>query len=83
MAKNTSIILGDHFDRFIQNEIKSGRYASVSEIIRSGLRILENEKKKIDAINMALKEGEASGKARLFNNEDFKTKMRNKIKSNE
>ncbi len=76
MSKNTSIILGDHFDKFIQNEIKSGRYASASEIIRSGLRLLENEKTKIEAINKALVVGEESGKPQRFDNEKFKQKMR-------
>ena len=76
MAKNTSIILGDHFDEFIKSEIKAGRYASASEIIRSGLRLLEEEKLKIESINEALITGEESGKARSFDNEEFKFRMR-------
>jgi len=79
MAKNTSIILGDHFDKFVQAEIKSGRYASASEVLRSGLRLLEIEKDKIKAINKALTIGENSGKPRSFNNEKFKSRMRKKL----
>ena len=82
MAKNTSIILGDHFDKFIQKEVKSGRYASASEVIRSGLRLLEIEKQKIDAINKALTVGENSGNPKAFNNEEFKKRMRRKFKIN-
>ena len=78
MSKNTSIILGDHFDNFIQEEIKSGRYASISEIIRTGLRLLENEKMKIEAINNALTQGEDSGQPIEFDNQKFKDRMRKK-----
>lgn len=79
MAKNTSIILGDHFDNFVRTELESGRYASASEVIRSGLRLLEQEKAKIQAINKALIVGEESGKARRFDNEKFKARMRKKL----
>ncbi len=80
MAKNTSVILGDHFDKFIQREIKSGRYTSASEVLRSGLRLLEIEKEKIKSINKALTTGEKSGKPLAFNNEIFKERMRKKFK---
>ena len=79
MGRNTSVILGDHFDEFIKSEIKSGRYGSVSEIIRSGLRMLEDESKKIRLINEALIVGEKSGEAKSFDNENFKKRMRSKF----
>lgn len=83
MAKNTSVILGNHFESFIQAELKSGRYTSVSEIIRSGLRLLENEKQKIEAINKALIVGEESGNPIEFDNVKFKAKMRKKLVGDE
>ena len=83
MGRNTSVILGEHFDEFIKSEIDSGRYNSVSEIIRSGLRMLEDESKKIKLINEALAVGEESGKARVFDNENFKRKMKKKIGVND
>jgi len=60
MGKNTSISLGDHFESFIQNEISTGRYSSASEVVRSALRLLETEEKKIKALRIALEEGENS-----------------------
>ena len=61
MAKNTSISLGEHFENFINNEIESGRYASVSEVIRTALRLLENEERKLNDLRNALIAGEQSG----------------------
>ena len=78
MSKNTSIILGDHFDQFIKDEIKSGRFASASEIVRTGLRLLEVERNKIKTINQALIVGEQSGNPVLFDNEKFKKRMSKK-----
>lgn len=82
MARNTSVILGEHFDDFIKSEIDSGRFKSASEIIRSGLRLLEDEKHKIHLINEALIVGEMSGEAIEFDNEKFKRKMRRKLREN-
>lgn len=61
MAKNTSITLGDHFDGFISNQVQSGRYGSVSEVVRTALRLLETQETKLNALRQALKEGEQSG----------------------
>lgn len=78
MGKNTSIILGDHFDAFIQEELANGRYASASEVIRSGLRKLEEDRKMKILINEALIVGEESGEPIEFDLTTFKTKMRKK-----
>ncbi len=83
MSKNTSVILGDHFQKFIQDEIKTGRYSNASEVIRNGLRLLEIEKSKIEAINKALIVGEKSGKPKVFDNEKFKKRMRKKNSKSE
>jgi antitoxin ParD1/3/4 len=60
MGKNTSISLGNHFEEFINGEVNSGRYGSVSEVIRSALRILESEEKKERELIKALEKGEQS-----------------------
>lgn len=63
MQKNTSITLGKHFDAFISQQIKSGRYASASEAIRAGLRLLEEREIKLNALRRAMEDGELSGPA--------------------
>lgn len=63
MPKNTSITLGEHFDSFIAQQIADGRYASVSEVVRAALRLLEDNENKIATLRKLLEEGEQSGTA--------------------
>jgi len=63
MAKNTSITLGEHFDRFISTQVKEGRYGSASEVVRQGLRMLEEHEQKVSILRQALIDGENSGSA--------------------
>lgn len=59
--KNTSVSLGNYFDEFVQNQILAGRYKNVSEVIRAGLRLLEDEESKSAALRRAIQEGIDSG----------------------
>lgn len=61
MPKNTSITLGDHFDTFISAQLESGRYASTSEVVRAGLRLLEDTEARLGSLRKMLDEGEKSG----------------------
>lgn len=61
MARNTSISLGEHFEQFIASQVQNGRYGSASEVVRQGLRMLEEHEQKVAALRQALIDGENSG----------------------
>jgi antitoxin ParD1/3/4 len=63
MTKHTSITLGPHFLDFVDEQVASGRFASASEVVRAGLRLLEEHEERRTALGKALAEGEASGLA--------------------
>ena len=67
MNKNTSISLGNYFDQFVQGRISEGRFKNVSEVIRAGLRLLEEEESRVTALKNAIKDGIDSGIAHDFN----------------
>jgi antitoxin ParD1/3/4 len=69
MAKNTSILLGDHFENFISEEISSGRFSSASEVIRTALRLLEIEEQKIKQFRKEIQIGIDSGMVENFDPE--------------
>lgn len=66
MAKNTSILLGDYFDKFISQQIKKGKYSSASEVIRAALRMFEHEESKKIELIKELRKGEKSGFVEKF-----------------
>ena len=76
--KTTSVALGPHFEDFIQASILSGRYNNVSEVVRSGLRLLEIEEQKLAALRSAIQEGIDSGIAEDFNPDTFLNTMKNR-----
>ncbi|MEQ9289798.1 MAG: type II toxin-antitoxin system ParD family antitoxin [Cyclobacteriaceae bacterium] len=69
MSKNTSISLGDYFENFIHERISEGRYKNTSEVIRAGLRLLEEQEEKKQLLTDALIEGERSGLVKDFDPE--------------
>lgn len=71
MSKNTSILLGDYFNTFINEQIQSGKYASASEVIREALRLFEKTETKKAELIKELKKGEKSGFAKEFNRKEF------------
>lgn len=76
--KTTSVALGPHFEDFIQASILSGRYNNASEVVRSGLRLLEIEEQKLMALRSAIQEGIDSGIAEDFNPDTFLNTMKNR-----
>ena len=67
MGRNTSISLGNHFEDFVDDKVSTGRFTNASEVIRAGLRLLEEEESKIVALKKAIEEGFESGLAKSFN----------------
>jgi len=67
MGRNTSVSLGDYFENFVDNSISEGRFNNASEVIRAGLRLLEQEESKIIALKIAINEGIESGIVENFN----------------
>ena len=67
MGRNTSISLGDHFENFVEDKVIRGRFKNASEVIRAGLRLLEEEETKIIALKKSISEGIESGIAKNFN----------------
>ncbi len=74
--KNTSISLGKYFDQFVQTQVSVGRYKNVSEVIRAGLRLLENEENKVIALKNAIQEGLNSPRVEYFDFEENLTKLK-------
>ncbi len=66
MSKNTSISLGNYFEQFVQSQISAGRYKNVSEVIRAGLRLLENEESKTIVLKNAIQDGLNSPRVENF-----------------
>ncbi len=60
-GKSTSVVLGEHFNRFVRGQIATGRFGSASEVVRAALRVLEEREVKLAALRAALEEGEQSG----------------------
>jgi antitoxin ParD1/3/4 len=66
MGKNTSISLDNHFENFIEYTVLNGRFKNASEVVRAGLRLLEEEEDKLTLLKSAIQEGIDSGRAKDF-----------------
>lgn len=82
MSKNTSISLGNYFDQFINRRISEGRFKNVSEVVRAGLRLLEEEENKVNALRAAVQEGIDSGIAHNFDPKEHLKSLKAKKRSN-
>ena len=82
MGKNTSISLGNHFENFIENSISKGRFTNASEVVRAGLRLLEEEEEKVIALRNAIQEGIDSGIAENFDSKKFLQELKSNKTTN-
>lgn len=69
--RNTSVSLGDNLDNFVEGQVSQGRYGSASEVVRAGLRLLQDHETKLAALRAALIEGEESGPSEPFDFDAF------------
>jgi antitoxin ParD1/3/4 len=76
MSKNTSFSVDEHFSDFIEAQVNEGRYSSASDVVRAGLRLLEEQEAKLAALRAALIEGEQSGPSTPFDFEAFIARKR-------
>lgn len=79
MARNTSITLGAHLLEFVDEQVESGRYGSASDVVRAGLRLLEERETYLEALRAALIEGETSGPAAPLDIEQFLAAKRDNV----
>lgn len=80
MGRNTSVSLGDYFEDFVDHKVSEGRYKNASEVIRAGLRLLEEEENKIQLLKNAIHEGIESGTANGFDPEKHLELLKSKMK---
>ena len=78
MPRNTSVTLGEHFDKFIADKIQQGRFQSVSEAVRAGLRKLDEDEIRLQALRSKLQAGENSPLVNDFDGENFIATMHKK-----
>ena len=83
MAKNTSVLLSDYFDKFISHQIDTGRFSSASEVVRAALRLFEQEENKKDELIKELKKGEKSGFVKKFERKKFIKSLHDKYVTDE
>jgi len=82
MGKNTSVSLGDYFEIFVDSEVEQGRYKNVSEVIRAGLRLLEEDTNRVSILKKAIQEGLDSGIVTNFDRHKFLEKLKEKRRKN-
>ncbi|ERI15448.1 antitoxin ParD1/3/4 [Ochrobactrum sp. J50] len=78
MSRNTSVTLGDHFANFVDSQVKGGRYGSASDVVRAGLRLLEEHETRVRSLQETLIAGEKSGQSKPLDREGFLQKMKTK-----
>ncbi len=78
MPRNTSVILGEHFNSFVESKIQEGRFESASEAVRAGLRLLEADETKLDILRGKLAKGKAQAdRGETVDGEAFMQKLIN------
>lgn len=80
MSKNTSIILGGNLESFVEDQVQVGNYASASEVIRAGLRLLAEREAKLQHLRTEIQKGVDSGVVEDFTMKGFLSNQRKAFK---
>lgn len=80
MGRNTSVSLGNYFEDFVDSKVSEGRFKNASEVIRAGLRLLEDEENKVQILKKAIQEGIDSGIAVDFDPQKHLQQLKAKMK---
>ncbi len=78
MNKPFQVTLDEPLERFVEEQVESGRFASPQDVVEAGLRLLEEDQRKLEWLRDALIEGENSGEPRYIDRDEFKVRMREK-----
>ena len=81
MSKNTSILLSEYYDNFINKQIETGKFSTVSEVVRAALRLFEFEEAKKTELIKELEKGEQSGFVENFERDSFLKNLHQKHKA--
>ena len=76
--KTTSVALGTYFENFVRTKVEQGRYNNASEVIRAGLRLLEENENHLQELRMAIADGMNSGLAMDFNPQEHLKSLKEK-----
>jgi antitoxin ParD1/3/4 len=82
MSRTVTASIGPHYEDFIRNSILSGRYNNASEVIREGLRRLEEDEARLAILKAAIDEGIASPDVEYFDPESFLQELKAKRQAN-
>lgn len=82
IMKNTTVSLGNYFDQFVSSQVSAGRYKNVSEVVRAGLRLLENEESKVIALKSAIQQGLNSPLVEDFDFDEHLAKLKSERRKN-
>lgn len=82
MAKSTYILLGDYYDIFINAQVQSGRFSFAREVVRGGLRLLEQQENLKNELVNELMKGENDGFVKNFDRKKFIKSLHSKHVNN-
>lgn len=80
MPRTMTVVVGPHYENFIQSTISSGRYNNASEVMRAALRRLEDEETRLQALRAAIDEGDSSADVENFDSDAFLAELKSQSK---